>query len=66
MAIFLIIIVGGWGAYEALKHYDAEKYAQKKVYNNDIDFLSFMLSNHPLSLVWIVLAVIFFVILTFS
>lgn len=61
MAIFLIVIIGGWATYEAIQHYKAERYAQKMIHNIDIDFLSFMLSNHPLCLIWIVLAIILFI-----
>lgn len=66
MALFLIIIIGGWAVYEALKHYGAEKYAQKRVHDKNINFFSFTLSNHPFALIWIVFAVILFVALCVS
>lgn len=51
MVAFILLILFIWGGYEALKHYDAEKYAKKKVYGENIGFFSFMISNHPLILV---------------
>lgn len=32
---------------EAFQHYNAEKYAQKVVYDRNINFFDFMLSEHP-------------------
>ncbi len=66
MAFFLIVIVGGWAVYEAIQHYNAEKYAQEKVHDVDIHFLSFMLFNHPLALIYIVIAIILFAALFVS
>ena len=48
MAAFILVILFVWGGHDAFQHYKAEKYAKKVVHGLDIDFFSFMLTNHPL------------------
>ena len=53
--LFGFFIISG---YEALKHYDAEKYAKKRAYNQNISFIDFMFSNHPgVSIVTVILII---------
>lgn len=40
MAVALVV--------SAVKEYKAEKYARKTVFNQDLSFLDFMCSNHPI------------------
>lgn len=55
-----IILLGMFIAvsYEAIQQYLAEKYAQKKVYGEDVGFFSFMLSNHPVISVIVIIFII--------
>lgn len=61
LAIVLIIC-----AVEAIKEYKAEKYAQKKVCNKDVNFFDFMLGNHPFLLIGGIILIICFVVVLFS
>ena len=58
----LWIIVGGALVVEALKEYNAEKHAQKMVYNQDVSFIDFMLTKHPLMFGLVVLFIVLFFI----
>ena len=58
----LWIIIGGALVVEALKEYNAEKYARKMVYNQDISFIDFILTKHPLMFGLVVLLIILFLI----
>lgn len=43
-----ILVIGViFFAVEAIKEFNAEKYAQKKTYNKDANFSGFMLEKHP-------------------
>lgn len=62
MAVFFIILLFIWGGYEAIQHYNAEKYARNKVYGEGLDFFGFMLSEHPIISIVVIILVIGFVL----
>lgn len=66
MAAFIIIILFIWGGYEAIQHYNAEKYAKKKVYGKNVNFFAFMFQNHPIISILGIFAIILLIAIAFA
>lgn len=45
---FLLVIMAVALVVSAVKGYKAEKYARKQVYNQDLSFIDYMCSTHPI------------------
>lgn len=65
MVAFILVILFFWGGYEALQHYKAEKYAKRKIYGEDIEFINFMLTNHPIIFIGGIFALIIVIAMCF-
>lgn len=62
---FVLVIMSVALVVSAVKGYKAEKYAKKTVFNQDLSFIDYMCSSHPIMSVCCVLLLLIIIIAVF-
>ncbi len=63
---FVLVIMGVALVISALQGYKAEKYARKEVFNQDLSFIDYMCTSHPIMSVCGIILILLIIIMVFQ